>query len=197
MKIKRKRRWFSSEASLAILATSILVLVACRPSYEERTQAREAERQQLIATTQENLKAFASRHGARPWQLPELGDENKLTAILQEEIEGKVVAFRAEIIDVIRQSDDDYILILRSRVVGRGIVLLKSTKTGVASVLAGDTNVDDEFLIAAEVSKIDPLVLELSPCDERDCGSVSLDFSMSGLSHRLSGRLVAIEPEPK
>ena len=150
----------------------------CGMSYEEREQAREAEHRQFKAAQEQKLAAFAERHHATPVQLfpnileilEGLGEElppRTFTAQLQERMEGSVVAFRGELIDVVRTSGDNYQLVLGSR--EHGVATLNFDKQGAAKLMDDPPGLFSKLLVAARIDKVESIILELKPCSDPDC----------------------------
>ena len=115
----------------------------CTESYEER-QARETERtRQFKAAQKQELADFAKRHHATPVQLlPDWSDilgldmrqgddelPRTFTAQLQERIEGSTVAFRGELVDVVRTSGDNYQLVFGNQLFGHVVSVFSTYET--------------------------------------------------------------------
>jgi hypothetical protein len=183
--------------ALRVVTQTLLafLLAACGQSYEEKQHNREAERKKARESSQEELVKFGETYGAKPWRLSQLGFDSKFTAQVQEEIVGSTIAFRAHILDVVQRGDDDYELVVGDRLLGKDIVYLRSIRGGVAHLLTESPEALESYLFVAEIQRVEPLQLELRPCDEPDCNSVLLDPSMGGVTHRIVGRMVAIQKD--
>src|SRR5215218_4286139 len=81
-------------AHVALLA-GLLFCSACGPNSEERERV---EYEQALAASQSALAGFAKNHNAVVVDLEELFDppEQQFTAKLQEQLEGRLVAFRSD-----------------------------------------------------------------------------------------------------
>jgi hypothetical protein len=189
----------SRSRSLGLLAVSLLSLIiaACGSNHGEQQRADYVERQTADHSALELLSTLGSSHGAKPWKLSQLGDDRIFTANLQEEIEGSSVAFRAEIIDVVRRSENEYELIVGDHLLGQDLVFLRATKGVIAEIVASPPDMLDGFFLVARIDRVQSIALELTPCDEPDCGSVTLEPGIGGVAHRVFGRLIAIEKEPR
>lgn len=182
--------------STTLILTLLGLLVSCGPTYEEQEHFREAERQQAVAESQQALAGFAERHGATPVDLfPIDPDSQRLTARLQEDLEGSVVAFRSGLIDIVRVSASEYELVLASPFFGGTVVTLSTTRQGAAKLMADPPDRFSSFLVVARIDKVAPLTLELEPCTEPDCSSVGLNPNLLGSSHQISGEAIEIELE--
>ena len=158
-------------------AVVVLLGTGCNESYEER-QARETEqRRQFKAAQDQELADFAERHQATPVQLlpdwAELGEElpRTFTAQLQEKIEGSVVAFRGELVDVVRTSGDNYQLVFGNQLLGLVVATLNFDRQGAAKLM--DDPPDHPFtdlLVAARIDTVEPIIFKLSPCSDPGCG---------------------------
>jgi hypothetical protein len=184
---------FHPRSSIALLGAFVL-LSSCGAKYEDREKSRDAERRKSISSAQVVLREFGSTYGAKPWQLTRIGEKSKFTASLQEEVEGSKVVFRAQIIDVVRSADDHYDVVVGNHFIGRDIVVLRGTKGVVAAILASPPSTFDDFLVIAEIEKVEPVLFELGPCDDPDC-TASFEPSITGVPHRVFGRLIAIESD--
>ena len=136
----------------------------CGTSYEEQERAHETERRQFIATREQELADFAERHHAIPVQLfpdlSELPDEEPprtFTAQLQEKIEGSVVAFRGELIDVVRTPGGNYQLVFGSRLHDLVVATLDFDRQGATKVMDDPPDLFSELLVAARIDKVDPI----------------------------------------
>ncbi len=158
----------------------------CTESYEER-QARETERsRQFKAAQKQELADFAKRHHATPVQLlPDwsdiLGSDMRgrgmtsfrapFTAQLQERIEGSTVAFRGELVDVVRTSGDNYQLVFGNQLLGHVVAILNFDRQGAAKLMDGPPDHPfSDLLVAARIDTVEPIIFKLSPCSDPGCG---------------------------
>lgn len=185
---------YSRSLNMLALLTVAFFITACGSNYDEKRKAGEEDRK-AASSALEALRTFGSMHGAKPWNLGRLGSERKFTASLQEEIEGSTVAFRAEVFDLVRRSENDYELVVGDHFLGQVIVSLRSSKDEIVEILANPPELFDDFLFVAVIERVQPLHLEISPCDESDCDSILLEPSVTGVVHRIYGRLIAIQRE--
>ena len=177
----------------------------CGLSYEEQERVREAERRQGQAAQDKELADFAERYYATPVQLfPDwsgLGEElpRTFTAQLQEKIEGSVVAFRGELIDVVRTSENNYQLVFGSRILGLVVATLDFDRQGAVQVMDDPPDLFSELLVAARIDKVEPILLQLRPCSAPGCGEryelgIYSYFPISGTpSVRVFGTAIAVE----
>ena len=122
-------------------------------SYEDReVEHRTAQKQELAD--------FAKRHHATPVQLlPDwegLGEElpRTFTAQLQERIEGSTVAFRGELVDVVRTSGDNYQLVFGNLIDG-GIATLNFDRQGAKKLMDDPPDLYSDLLVAARIDKVE------------------------------------------
>ena len=160
------------------LAALVFLFSGCdESSWENHRQTQENERQQVHAEKARALAAFAAQYNATPIQLSNFGD-NAFTAQLQRKIEGEVVAFRANLIDVVRVSNDEYQLVL-----GYGAIF--NALGGALAKLAYDNqdiekllnNHSSKYLIAAKIGKVAPMTFKITPCTEFECESARVEVS--------------------
>lgn len=159
---------------------------SCGMSHEEREQARRAEHEQFKAAKEQELVDFAERYHATPVQLlpdwEDLGEDlsRTFTARLQERLEGAPVAFRGELVDVVRTSGDSYQLVFGDLLLGHVVATLSFDREGAAKLM--DDAPDDpfsEFLVAARIDTVEPIIFELSPCSDPGCDEIELGISPS------------------
>ena len=175
------------QRTITIVGVVILLgsSTGCTESYEER-QARETERsRQFKAAQKQELADFAKRHHAAPVQLlpdwsdvlgldMQQGDDElprTFTAQLQERIEGSTVAFRGELVDVVRTSGDNYQLVFGNQLLGHVVAILNFDRQGAAKLM--DDLPDHPFsdlLVAARIDTVEPIIFKLSPCSDPGCG---------------------------
>jgi hypothetical protein len=169
--------------------------ISCHPTEQEREQAQEAERQKAIAASRQMLAQFAERHGAVP---VELFDPNPLaqpfTAQVQQQLEGRVVAFTANVLDIVRVADQSYRLILGSPIVSPTVISLKSDEQQIAQILAGPRKRFSDYLVAAKIDEVVPLTLRLEPCDQPDCTTVAFETVPFSSPLHITGDALDIEP---
>ena len=187
------------------LAVLVFSLSGCDHSTSEnRRQNQEHERQQVLAEKTQVLTTFASQHNATPIQLSELLD-NVFTAQLQGELEGKVVAFRADLIDVVRVSDDDYQLVLADSLLfnalGGIVVRLMYDNQDIANFHTSYSldnwaaNYLETYLVVAKIEKVTPITFTIAPCTQPDCETVHVEVPYFAKRYILVGDAIAISPE--
>lgn len=184
---------FHPPSATAPLASLVLV-TSCGSDYKEREKVWEAKRQKSISSAEVVLSKFGSTYGAKPWEMAKVGGESKFTAKVQEEVKGSRVVFRAQIIDVVRSSGDDYVVVVGDHLIGRDIAMLRGARSSVTGILENPASTFDEFFIVADIHEVKPLLLELSPCDDAEC-TASLAPSITGIARRVFARLVALEAD--
>ncbi len=177
---------------------ALVLLASCGPSAEEEKRTREAARQRSVAASQQELTAFAKSHDATPIDLFGTGElSRKLTLQLQRETEGKIIAFRTELLDLVRVSGDDYEVEVGYDL-SSDVVALTAPKEIAEKILtasAGAATV--ELLVAAQIDQVRPLSLKLESCtSKRDDNCLQLLASgLHEVSHRVSGKALAIDIE--
>lgn len=184
--------------SAIVAAVLVPLLAACGPSYAER----EVGRPQTAAASQQALAAFAERHGATPADLfgmaplsQQLTGRLRLTAHLQAELEGSLVAFRSGLLDLVRRSADDYELLLGSSRFGGTVATLSLDRQGATKLLADPPGRFSSLLVVARIEQVVPLTIELESCTTPGCTDVGLKANVLDRSHRISGKVIAVELE--
>lgn len=178
---------------VSLTAAAAILSMSCGPTSEQRQLAREAERERAAAASEQEFQDFAERHEATPNRLlAPLGPA--LTLQLQDSLEGSLVAFEALLLDVVRTSPSEYRLVLSGGLLLRGtFVSLVASDETIAPLLRTDPGRFANLRVAAQIQQVVPLTLKLEACRETECDDVTLEPSMIGQAHRISGRLVALE----
>jgi hypothetical protein len=195
---ERSSKGGSIISRVAVLLAATAILASCHPTQEEGERAREAERQQAIAGSRKTLLEFADRYNAVP---VELFDSDPLahpfTAQRQQQLEGKIVAFSASLLDVVRLPSQAYELVLGSPFFGATVVKLKASDYHANKFLARPRDPFSSVLVVAQINEVIPLTLKLEPCHEPDCSEVALETDHFGFGRplRITGEAIDIEPE--
>lgn len=193
----RRRLSKLSSPEVAALCVVALVTGSCGPTFDELERTREVERQQAIAASEQSLAAFAKGHNAVAVDIFSLDPiPDRFTAQLQEQLEGKTVAFRSGLRDVVRVSQNEYQLVLGNPLIGGTVATLTADQEIAAELLTQPADPYAEFLVVAHIERVAPLILELSSGPEEEDRKVELEPNLPGNSHHISGRVIVIEQEP-
>ena len=187
--------------NVKFLACIVVILtVGCGPSgpnYEERNQLREEARQESVLEANAELDAFAQRYEAVSISFSgydtSLG--SNFTAANQQELEGKVVAFRSTILDVQRTSSGVYEAIFGSRFFSSTTIHLTLSPEVANDILSSGKKYENEILVAARIERIARHQLSARVCDEPDCNTISIGVESFFPSYQIWGQMVGLRPE--
>ena len=174
------------------------ISASCGPSVEEEAQARETQRLRRAAESAEALATFAKAHAAMPVSIMDSDRERRsFTAELQRQLEGAVVAFRSSLLDVVREPrSGSYTAVLGDRFFGGTLATLSIDEQQASKLLATSLEDDSDFLVAARIDSVVPLVLTLQPCRDADCSDVEIEVRRYDSAYRINGSAIVIQPEP-
>jgi hypothetical protein len=197
--LKDPRRLISVDSIKQVAAACVWAIaglaVSCGPSAEDENRAREAARLKAVAESEQALAAFAKGHGATPISLID-SDESTLTADLQRRLEGSTVAFRSPLLDVVRSSSSGtYVAIFGDRFLGGTVVALRIDEQLASNLLTKPVERDSDFLVAATIDSVAPMVVTLEPCRDQDCAEVEIEVRQDERAYRIEGTAIAIQAE--
>lgn len=177
----------------------VLATLACGSESAKRKEAAEREQQRLVASAA-RMKTFADRNGVE--SAPVFDDydnrtpeSERYTLRLQERIEGKRIAFRANLSDIARIGTGRQELVLTDGLGGTTIVRLTFDGDVRQQVPALDP--DDDLLVAAEILRVAPMTIRAEPCSDEDCEYIELHTDGFDRPRIITGKLIALEKEPR
>lgn len=176
------------------MLVALVGTLSCGPSFEERQEQDKKQEDAARADAAVSLRSFSARYGAEPADLfPRVAFSRKLTATLQEEIQGATIAFRATLIDIVRLEDGEYQVLLGSPFYSGTIVALDASPSLASPLLARSPGHFDSYLVVADIERVAPMAVKLESCEGVDCVGMRLEASLLASAHHISGRAIAIE----
>lgn len=176
---------------------TLLLLSACGPSgpsYEERKALNEDKKRERIQQLQSELDQFARKNSAKSVDLVSLvGTDYAFTALLQQEVEGEVVAFRATLLDVQRNPDGDYEAIFGDKFFGTTLIRLSTSAKIANEMLKNPGDFTEAAFVAARIDRISRNLLTAQVCSESDCNTVSIEVDSFFKSYLANGHLIDLE----
>ena len=192
------------KTNVGSLAFAVAILtVGCGPSgptNEERAQVREQERQEIISQANVKLDAVAQRHNAVPVEFFGYGSplQGKLTATIQQELEGTVVVFRGYLLDVRRSSSGDYEAIFGKMFSSSTTVHLSLPSDVAGEILSSADKFENKVLVVARIERVARHQLSARVCSEPDCDTVNIKVGSFFPSYQIWGQMIDLtndEPE--
>ena len=183
---------FNAKSFACIL---VILTVGCGPSgptYEERQQIQEQERQERISQADAELDAFAQRHNAV--SIDFFGYNNslqgKFTVASQQELEGKVVGFRGTLLDVRRSSSGVYEAVFGSRYFSSTTLHLTLSSEAANDILGSANKFENEVLVVARIERVARHQVNAQVCGEPDCNTISINVDSFFRSFQIWGQMI-------